>query len=328
MKRCPQCGRFSDDGASFCPWCGHDLPDHPDYPQYGTYNPSPAPVYQQRRKGPSIGMVVGAIAIAAILLGVGISMMDIIVSGDGYSDRTVTHSFTVPSIDDSPTFRVSVEISSEEMVAATGSGIARDGTSSNISDHSSGHFAVYEFVVVSDTVRSLSDALWAEFKEKIVDDPSYSAYADAKHFADYVLAYVQEAADYAYDEDEFGESDYWQYPVETLYRGYGDCEDTAILATAIYSRLAEIDGAKDWIAGSAVVLLPGHAIVGVDVEGGLTGNGLCKVGYGGDVYYTGETTIDDPSRIPPAYWSCVGHLSEDYLGSSMMVFTGTCGTYY
>ncbi len=328
MKRCPQCGRFSEDDASFCPWCGYDLPEHPDYPAYGSYSPSPQPVYRPRRRGPSIGMVVGAVAVAAILLAVGISVMDDLVTGDGYTDRTVTHSWTVPSIDDSPTFSVSVKISSEEMVSATGSTIDREGSTTNVSDHSSKTFAVYEYVVVSDAVKDVSDALWAEFKEKIVDDPAYSSYADAEHFADYVLAYVQEAADYAYDDQKFGQDEYWQYPVETLYRGYGDCEDTSILASAIYNRLAAAEGAKDLIDGASVLLLPGHAMVGVAVVGGVSGSGNYKVVHGGVTYYTGETTLDDPSGVSPSYWSDVGHLSEGYWGASMMVFSGTCDGYY
>ncbi len=326
MKRCPQCGRFSDDDASFCPWCGHDLPDVPDYPAYGSYNPVPQPVYGGRRRGVSIGTVVAVVAVAAILLAVGVSALDLTVSGDGYEDKTVSHSWKVPSIDDSPTFSVSVKISSKEMASATGSSIPRDGSSTN--ETGSNRAAVYQYVVVSDAMIALSDALWAEFEEKIVSDPEYSPYADAQHFADYILAYVQEAADYAYDSEMFGEDEYWQYPVETLYRGYGDCEDTSILASAIYNRLTQVDGAKDLIDGAAVILLPGHAMVGIAVNGGLPGSGHYKVGYGGAVYYTGETTTDDPSRYPASIWSCVGHLSEGYLGSSMMVFTGTSDSYY
>ncbi|MDD1701453.1 MAG: PEGA domain-containing protein [Methanoregula sp.] len=49
-------------------------------------------------------------------------------------------------------------------------------------------------------------------------------------------------------------TDYWNYPIETLVEGKGDCEDTAILTAAL---LKEMD------YDVAVVLLPGHAAVAV-----------------------------------------------------------------
>ena len=51
--------------------------------------------------------------------------------------------------------------------------------------------------------------------------------------ANYVLAFVQIGIPYAYDKDTKGVNEYWKYPIETLYDGKGDCEDTSILYAAI-----------------------------------------------------------------------------------------------
>jgi len=42
---------------------------------------------------------------------------------------------------------------------------------------------------------------------------------------------------YRTDEESVGIEEYWRYPLETLYDGEGDCEDTAILAAAVLRRM-------------------------------------------------------------------------------------------
>ena len=318
MKRCPECGQYSEDDASFCPRCGRILPDRPDVPDQVTY----APVYKPKRSGPSVGTVVAVVAVVAILLAVSISFLDIFDASSEYKDKTLTYSWKVPSIEDSPEFSVTVEISADEMRTADTSAIDRSGSSTNVSDHSRNIYAVREYVVVSDTIGSLSSKLWEEYKTQIIEKPEFAAYNDARHFADYILAFVQTAADYAYDSESFGQDEYWQYPIETLYRGYGDCEDTSILGCALYSHLSTLDGAKDWISGASVLLLPGHAMVGVDVNGGLTQTGVCKVPVGTSYHYVGETTIDNPDDFWP-----VGKLNNKYQGASILVFEGTSSSY-
>ncbi len=328
MKKCPQCGRFSEDDASFCPWCGHDLPELPEYPAYGAYNPEPSPYYPARRNRVSIGAVVAVVAVSAILLAVGISMIGMFSDDGEYKDKTVTYRWSVPTIDDSPQFSITVTLSGDEMKTADNSAIERTGTTTNIPVHSDGVFAAREYVVVGDTVKLVSDALWAEFQEEIVNDPSYSSYATSRYFADYVLAFVQEAADYAYDDEAFGQTEYWQYPIETIYRGYGDCEDTSILASAIYARLSQIDGAEDLILGSTLFLLPGHAMAGVEIDGTIPGIGNFMVEKDGHVYYTCETTLDDPGSYPSSGWFGVGGISVTYSGASLIVLPGYTDEYY
>ena len=316
MKRCPECGLYSEDDASFCPRCGCMLPDLPEYPAYGTYEQP----QMARRTGPSIGIAVAVIAVTAILLGVAISFIDLSDKSD-FGDRDRSYEWYVPSIGTGTTFKVSVHISGDEMKAADSSKIDRTGSSTTISDHVNGVYAVREYVVVSDTIKVLANALWKEFKEKVVDSASMSYYADARHFSDYILSFVQLAADYAYDSDKFDRDEYWQYPVETLYRGYGDCEDTSILASAIYSYLSTVDGPNAYIEGASVLLLPGHAMVGIDTVGGI-GSGSFSVMVGTATHYTGETTID---KLSTQYMT--GYLNPDYYGSSILGFTGTSSSY-
>ncbi len=64
---------------------------------------------------------------------------------------------------------------------------------------------------------------------------------------------------YKSDQDNFGVSDYWQFPLETLERGSGDCEDIAILlcsllrasgvpADQVYVAIGTLEGMKDYHA--------------------------------------------------------------------------------
>jgi hypothetical protein len=316
MKRCPECGLYSEDDASFCTRCGCMLPDTPEYPAYGTYEPVPV----AKRTNRSIAIAVAAIAVTAILLGVAISYIDM-ADNSGFGDRNRTYRWVVPSMSPAVTFEVSVLIPGDEMKAADASSIDRTGSTSSVSDHAKGVYAVSEYVVVSDTIKTLANALWKEYKEKIVDSASMSYYDDAEHFSDYILSFVQLAADYAYDSDKFDRDEYWQYPVETLYRGYGDCEDTSILASAIYSYLSTVDGPNAYIEGASVLLLPGHAMVGIDTVGSI-GLGSFSVMVGTATHYTGETTID---KLSSQYMT--GYLNPDYYGSSILGFTGTSSSY-
>lgn len=72
------------------------------------------------------------------------------------------------------------------------------------------------------------------------------------------LYFVQTAIDYEYDIDNYGWDGFIAYPLETLYLGKGDCEDTSILLASIYLAM-----------GYDVALLDftEHVAVGVRWEG-------------------------------------------------------------
>ena len=132
---------------------------------------------------------------------------------------------------------------------------------------------------------------------------------------------MQVAAKYETDSEQFGEDEYWLHPIETLYHCKGDCEDTSILASAIFSVLSEKDGPKDYVLGACVLLMPQHAMVGINVNGGVAPTSEftpCLVNFDATDYYFGETTIDDPTY----YWMGVGEIGEDFLGASVTGFAG------
>jgi hypothetical protein len=102
-----------------------------------------------------------------------------------------------------------------------------------------------------------------------------------------ILAFTQ-YIEYVSDTVSRGHSEWWKYPVETLYDQNGDCEDTSILCSAIYKAM----GYK-----SALILMYGHMAVGLSTDG-MSGKLDCTMYRNG--YYFGETTdVIDLGEIPP-----------------------------
>lgn len=99
---------------------------------------------------------------------------------------------------------------------------------------------------------------------------AYGSGMDRTEFARFVLSFVQ-TIPYVTDEDSVGEREYWKYPLETLWDGGGDCEDSTIL----YDTLMLMAGYD-----VAFVLFQDHAMsaVSVDVDGhSLTRDGIVYV---------------------------------------------------
>lgn len=116
--------------------------------------------------------------------------------------------------------------------------------------------------------------------------------SDRVGFASFVLSFVQ-SLPYITDEDAHGAGDFWAYPLETLWTGGGDCEDTAIL----YGTLMAAAGYD-----VAFALFTDHAMsaVAVDCPG-------FRVEAGGESFVMCETTSD---RFPIGSVSA-GHLPGD-----------------
>ena len=93
--------------------------------------------------------------------------------------------------------------------------------------------------------------------------------------------------------DSTGHADWPRYPIETILDETGDCEDLAILCSAIIARL-----------GFSVVLLhyPGHLAFGVAGADHLKGEYIVEPGTGRRYYY-GEATAENwhLGQIPPKY---------------------------
>ena len=118
-------------------------------------------------------------------------------------------------------------------------------------------------------------------------------------FASFILAFVQICFDYppyidtlSADMYQYGQDEYFAYPLEAIYYGMGDCEDTSILAAALFE-------ACGYDAG--VLILPGHAMAAVglnsytpEVYSHYLFEMISKT-INGVTYYACETTIDPPT---------------------------------
>ena len=113
------------------------------------------------------------------------------------------------------------------------------------------------------------------------------------HYASYLLAFVQQAIKYESDSNLYWTEEYWAFPAETIMRGQGDCEDTSFLCAALFKAAG-----FDTVTG----LLPGHAMAGISLSGGvvedrtnsytevLPNNYLIYEDIGGKRFYACETT--------------------------------------
>jgi len=111
---------------------------------------------------------------------------------------------------------------------------------------------------------------------------------------DFVLAFVRESIDYVLDHEQYGEREYFAYPIETLVSRAGDCDDHAILAAAILL-LMNID--------TIFIEVPGHVAIGIAMDIGRPGH---FVDFNGRRYYYGEAT-------PSGDWR-LGEVPEEYRG--------------
>jgi transglutaminase-like putative cysteine protease len=168
----------------------------------------------------------------------------------------------------------------------------------------------------SGTVQEIANNLISLYQEK------YGSNADitGQDFTNFIVAFVQYCYTYMYDSVTYGQDEYFAYPMETIYQSGGDCEDTSILAAAVYEA-AGYD--------AAVGLLPGHAIVGValsdyDMPTYSNAQEILSQTVDGETYYAGETTATYfiALGIMSYYSSEHGSYSwySDYLGKGQYGF--------
>jgi hypothetical protein len=113
---------------------------------------------------------------------------------------------------------------------------------------------------------------------------------DEYGFLDFLLVFTQNI-EYANDLDSTGYEEYWKFPLETLFDGCGDCEDTSILFVAIAHQCRAVLGSDYRLS---LQLMPGHASAGVILSS--------PTGYpkNPDGFIYGETTATgyDLGEIP------------------------------
>ena len=128
--------------------------------------------------------------------------------------------------------------------------------------------------------------------------------------ANVILAFVQECFDYppntmsgsialmSGDMYLTGHSDYSMFPIETIFREAGDCEDTSILAAALFKAAG---------LHTALLMVPGHAMACVAIEDGSSSNDISAVVWSsmeiyhatvdGREYYVCETTTSYDLKV-------------------------------
>ena len=127
-----------------------------------------------------------------------------------------------------------------------------------------------------------------------------------------VLAFVQDVIDYQTDMDQYGSEEFWATPMETLYSGYGDCEDTATLFVSIASAMGIDCGFVMFEHDRWGNDGTGHMSVAIALKGGasVSGNSVATFTFDDVTYAYGETAVD-PSKIE-GYHPAPGVLSASY----------------
>jgi len=137
------------------------------------------------------------------------------------------------------------------------------------------------------TLEDLATVLWGLAGEK----------ADA--FVEWVLSFVQGAIRYVLDP---AGAEWPLYPIETLYDGAGDCEDTAILfvsllrAKGIASYMASVDTDRDGFPDHVLAFVPVSArdAAGLTCSGGVS---LTVLEIDGDLSALAETACAEGTTL-------------------------------
>ncbi len=181
-----------------------------------------------------------------------------------------------------------------------------------------------DFVTTDRTVSAIADDLVSLYKGRYGSD----ARVDGQDFADFVLAFVQCCFKYPLtcsngdcplssgDRTLYGRSDYFAYPLETLYLGMGDCEDQSLLTASILKACGY---------DTALLPLPGHIVVAVALDDYVeTGRDspreeqVCGM-VDGRMYYAGSPVVNHPMPFGIIRYNCepyaplIGHGIYDYI---------------
>ena len=135
------------------------------------------------------------------------------------------------------------------------------------------YFYEYKFITVHDAnLLRLHDLL----------EERMNGYDDEEK-ANALCRFVYYNVGYTLDSDLFGIDDYCQYPLETLYRGMGDCEDQAVLLMTLLE-MSEID--------CVAIMTSAHHSVGVAVD---AYGYFVNTPFSDTAYYTLEATGGSPA---------------------------------
>ncbi len=126
-----------------------------------------------------------------------------------------------------------------------------------------------------------------------------------------VLCFVQDAIGYQLDSDQYDTPEFWATPFETLYSGYGDCEDTAALYVSISSAMGIDCGFVTFSSDRIGSEGSGHMSVAVRLpyNGMISGDGAAVFVIDGHEWAYCETAFDPDAS---GYRPMIGVLSDSY----------------
>lgn len=110
-------------------------------------------------------------------------------------------------------------------------------------------------------------AIIKEIVKVIRDLAKSNSYSDAAVVRE-LAKFVQDVIEYQYDWESAGAAEYPRYPIETLFEGQGDCEDTSILMAALLKELGYDVGFFE---------LPGHLAVALRTSDDYSGGSYYEI---------------------------------------------------
>ncbi len=153
------------------------------------------------------------------------------------------------------------------------------------------------------------------------DDQFIQACAD--HLAEYtegmtnmkkaitILTFIQDVIGYELDSNQYDKAEFWATPMETLYSGMGDCEDTALMFVSI-AKLMDVDcGFVTFNHDVDNTPDSGHMSIAVALTENERISGGNTFVYKGTTYAYGETAFD-PTGEYNNYHPTIGELGNNY----------------
>jgi len=146
---------------------------------------------------------------------------------------------------------------------------------------------------------ALEDGLADEFGRILNEEAEANGITSDRQKVEFLIDFVQNLP-YIPDDVSTGYDDYTKRHIETLVDGGGDCEDSSIM-------LASLLLSESFNYGTALLLLPGHAALGVEGSDDIEGYYYEK---DGTRYYYVETTGRgwDVGEIPDEYRNESGYV--------------------
>lgn len=114
-----------------------------------------------------------------------------------------------------------------------------------------------------------------------------------------ILWFVQDIISYKTDSAQYGTTEYWASPLETLYSGKGDCEDTAILFCSISAKMGLDCGLIGFSYSDTARKSMGHMGCAVALTNGASVQNATTFTMDGITYVYCETATDQ--RIDMGY---------------------------